>query len=409
VIKLKKISGNPYVNKKEGNTLIDTILVNDILRNSTTPLMIFLENRIRDNINSFCRVFKSVFKNFQCFYSFKANFLPEICKIIQSEGIGAELIGLPELNLALKLQFPPKKIIVGGPYLPHDLIEKCIKENIKEIIVYNLNDLIQINSIAKNYHKIQNICIRINSQKFGSKLGIVLDKSKLIKLTNLVKECENIRLTTILSHYSTQMNNFGQFKKNIESLIENIKILSDAGINVENINLGGGFPEAVIMPETQLREIANNIYSVLSNSEFNFKNIYFEPGRYFIGDAGIFLAKIIKVSEDRWIFLDIGNHICPKFARCSLRFYNASKINEPHKFKTSIAGIVPTDQDVLAKNYFFTKDLKENDIVMVTNVGAYTLTFSNRFPYTLPKIILVKNRTITEIFDPLRNYDFSLI
>ena len=405
---MKKISGNPYLNKKEGKVLIDTILLDDILRNSTTPLMIFLENRVRNNINAFSRVFKSVFKNFQCFYSFKANFLPEICKIIQSEGIGAELIGLPELNLALKLQFPPNKIIVGGPYLPHDLIEKCVQENIKEIIVYNLNDLIQINSIAKNNHKIQNICIRINSQKYGSKLGIVLDKSKLTKLTNLINECENIKLTTILSHYSTQMNNFGQFKKNVESLIENIKILSDAGINVENINLGGGFPEAVIMPEAQLREIANNINSTLSKSELNLKNIYFEPGRYFIGDAGIFIAKVIKVSEDRWIFLDIGNHICPKFAKCSLRFYNASKINEPHKFKTSIAGIVPTDQDVLAKNYFFTNDLKENDIVMVTNVGAYTLTFSNRFPYTLPKIILVKNRTISEIFDPLRNYDFSL-
>lgn len=405
---MKKISGNPYLNKKEGKVLIDTILLNDILRNSTTPLMIFLENRVRNNINTFSRVFKSVFKNFQCFYSFKANFLPEMCKIIQSEGIGAELIGLPELNLALKLQFPPNKIIVGGPYLPHDLIEKCIQENVKEIIVYNLNDLIQINSIAKKHHKIQNICIRINSQKYGSNLGIVFDKSKLTKLTNLVRECENIKLTTILSHYSTQMNNFGQFKKNVESLIENIKILSVAGINVENINLGGGFPEAVIMSEAQLREIANSINSTLSNSEFNFKNIYFEPGRYFIGDAGIFIAKIIKVSEDRWIFLDIGNHICPKFAKCSLRFYNASKINEPHKFKTSIAGIVPTDQDVLAKNYFFTKDLKENDIVMVTNVGAYTLTFSNRFPYTLPKIILVKNRTISEIFDPLRNYDFSL-
>ncbi len=405
---MKKISGNNYLNKKEGNVLIDTILLDDILRKSTTPLMIFLENRVRNNVNTFSRVFKSVFKNVQCFYSFKANFLPEICKIIQSEGVGAELIGLPELNLALKLQFPPNKIIVGGPYLPQNLIEKCIQENIKEIIVYNLNDLIQINSIAKKHHKIQNICIRINSQKYGSKLGIVLDQSKLTKLTNLLKECENIKLTTILSHYSTQMNNFGQFKKNIESLIENIKILSDAGINVENINLGGGFPEAVIMPETQLREIANNIKSTLSNSEFNFKNIYFEPGRYFIGDAGIFLAKIIKVSEDRWIFLDIGNHICPKFAKCSLRFYNASKISEPHKFKTSIAGIVPTDQDVLAKNYFFTKNLEENDIVMVTNVGAYTLTFSNRFPYTLPKIILVNNKTISEIFDPSRNFDFSL-
>jgi len=135
---MKKISGNPYLNKKEENVLIDSVLLNDILRNSTTPLMIFLENRVRDNINTFCRVFKSVFKNFQCFYSFKANFLPEICKIIQSEGVGAELIGLPELNLALKLHYPPNKIIVGGPYLPHDLIEKCIQENVKEIIVYNI-------------------------------------------------------------------------------------------------------------------------------------------------------------------------------------------------------------------------------------------------------------------------------
>jgi len=408
VDKLKKISGNPYLNKKEGSLLIDNILLNEILKTYTTPLMIFLENRVRNNINTFRKVFKTVFNNFQCFYSFKANFLPEICNIVQSEGLGAELIGLPELKLALKLQFPPNKIIVGGPYLPKELIKKCVQENIKEIVVYNMNDLIRIDSIAKKSQKIQDICLRINTQKFGSKLGILLNQSNVLKLKKIINECKNLKVTTLLSHYATQMNNFELFKKNINILLDSTKIFSDAGIKIENINLGGGFPEAVIMPENQLKDVATKIKAILNNFEISFKNIYFEPGRYFIGDAGSLVAKIIKVTDDRWIFLNIGNHICPKFAKSSLRFYNATRIEEPHKFKTSIAGIVPTDQDVLAKDYFFTSDIKEGDIVIVTNVGAYTLTFSNRFPYLLPNIILVKDNTVTNIFNPLLNCDFSI-
>jgi len=408
VDKLKKISGNPYLNKKEGVLLIDNILLNEILKTYTTPLMIFLENRVRNNINTFRKVFKSEFNNFQCFYSFKANFLPEICTIVQSEGLGAELIGLPELKLALKLQFPPNKIIVGGPYLPKELIKKCVQENIKEIVVYNMNDLIHINSFAKKSQKIQDICLRINTQKFGSKLGILLNQSNVLKLKKIIYECKNLKVTTLLSHYATQMNNFELFKKNINILLDSTKILSDAGIKIENLNLGGGFPEAVIMPENQLRDVAAKIKSIISDHEINFNNIYFEPGRYLVGDAGLLVAKVIKVTDDRWIFLNIGNHICPKFAKSSLRFYNATRIGEPHKFKTSIAGIVPTDQDVLVKDYFFTSDLKEGDIVIVTNVGAYNLTFSNRFPYLLPNIILVKDKTVINIFDPLVNCDFSI-
>jgi len=408
VDKLKRISGNPYLNKKEGNLLIDNVLLNEILKTYTTPVIIFLENRVRNNINTFLKVFKSVFDNFQCFYSFKANFLPEICNIVQSEGLGAELIGLPELKLALKLNFPPDKIIVGGPYLPQELIEKCVQEKIKEIVVYNMNDLVRINSIAKNSQTVQDICLRINTQKYGSKLGILLNQSNVLKLKKIINECENLKITTLLSHYSTQMNNFELFKKNINILLDNIKILSDAGIKIENINLGGGFPEAVIMPENQLREVATKIKSLISNFEINLKSIYFEPGRYLVGDAGLLIAKIISITDDRWVFLNIGNHICPKFAKSSIRFYNATRIEEPHKFKTSIAGIMPTDQDVLAKDYFFTYDLKEGDIVVVTNVGAYNLTFSNRFPYLLPNIILVKNKTATNIFDPLLNCDFSI-
>lgn len=405
---MKKISGNPFLKKEGGKVLIDLIYLEDILNKFKTPLLIFLENRIRDNIKSFIDVISSEFNDFECYYSFKANFLPDICNIICSERIGANVVGLPELRLALKIGFPPNKILAGGPYLPKEMIRLSIKNQIKELIVYNLNDIKKINLVAQKFNTNQNICIRVNSQKYNSKLGINFDKKNLIFLERLITSCKNIKITTILSHYSTQMNNFEQFKKNITTIIEALKNFSRIGINVKNINIGGGFPEATIMPQNQLRKIVKNIRTIFEDFSINYEKIYFEPGRYFVGDAGLFIAKILKVSNDRNAFLNIGNHICPKFARCSLRFYNASKIHLSHNEPTTFLGIVPTDQDVLAKDYFFSEYLKEGDKVLVTNTGAYCLTFSNRFPYPLPKIFLIKDNQLKQIFDPDIEKDFSL-
>ncbi|MCK4379629.1 MAG: hypothetical protein KAW51_00715 [Candidatus Lokiarchaeota archaeon] len=405
---MKNISGNPFLQKESGKIFIEKVCLDEIFNRFKTPLLIFLENKIRTNIKTFDNVFRSEFENFQCFYSFKANFLPEICKIVLSEGIGAEVIGLPELKLALKLGFPTNKIIVGGPYLSKELIESSVKNKVREIIIYDLSDLKKINLIAKKFNYVQDVCLRVNSQKYKSRLGIQFDENKSSHIKEILNKYQNIKIKSILSHYSTQMNDFRQFKANINALAYNLKVLSKFGIRIDNINLGGGFPEATVMPKDQLRKIARKIKLELKQLEVNYKNICFEPGRYFIGDAGLFLSKIVKVSDNRWIFLNIGNHICPKFARCSLRFYNASQIDEPHKYKTSIAGIIPTDQDVLAKNYFFTENLTKGDLVLVTNTGAYCLTFSNRFPYLLPKILLVNDIGYTQIFDPKINGDFSL-
>ncbi|MFW9877031.1 MAG: hypothetical protein ACFFG0_28400, partial [Candidatus Thorarchaeota archaeon] len=293
-------------------------------------------------------------------------------------------------------------------YLPEALIELSIKNKVREIIIYNLKELKKINIIAQKFNHVQDICIRVNSQKYDSKLGIRFDANKIEQLEKSISKYENIKISSLLSHFTTQMNNIGQFEKNIKNLISNLKLLLKHDIIIENINLGGGFPEATVMVQNQLKKIADTIKISLEKYNLKCPRISFEPGRYFVGDSGLFLSKIVNVSEDRWIFIDIGNHICPKFARCSLRFYNATQIDEPHKYKTSIAGIVPTDQDVLAKDYFFTQNLREEDKILVTNTGAYCLTFSNRFPYSLPVIILIKGDKINKIFDPNFDKDFSL-
>lgn len=249
---MKKISGNPYLLRTNKKILIDSIPLNDLIEEYKTPLLIFLEERIRDNIKSFFNFFNEEFENFQCFYSLKANYLTEVCKIVCSEGIGAKAVGWPELKLALKLGFSPNKIIVGGPYLPDMLIESCIKNKIREIIIYSLNDLKKINKIAQKFNHVQNICIRVISEKYQSKLGIKFDDNRIKNLIEALSLYKNVKITSLLSHFGTQMNNIGQFEKNIKSLVSNLKILLEHNILIENINLGGGFPEATVMKRDQL-------------------------------------------------------------------------------------------------------------------------------------------------------------
>jgi diaminopimelate decarboxylase len=405
---MKKLAGNPYLKVKQEEIFIDSVPLDFLLRVYDTPLMIFIENRIKDNIKRFNGVFSEIFDNYQGFYSVKANFLPSINKVISKEKIGAELISLPELALALNAEYSPKNIIVGGPYLSNQLIKKCMNHSIKELVVYNLKDLKFIDKYAKKFNIYQDICLRINSMKYESKLGVRINSENSKKIKQILDQCSNIRISTILSHYGSQMNHPNQYLNNAKLLINALKTLKHDGIYINNINFGGGFPEATVMPEEQLQIIGKGIKKKLEKNRIEYENVYFEPGRYIVGDAALFIAKIIKKTKDRWIILNIGNHICPKFARCSLRFYNASQIEKAHKYKTSIAGIIPTDQDVLAKDYFFTNQIHIEDHVLITNVGAYCLTFSNRFPYRLPKILLIKDDKYKEIFNQKEDIDFSI-
>ncbi len=405
---MKKISGNPYLKVDKKKIFVDFVDLDKLLNLYPTPFMIFIENRIRDNIRTFNRVFNDIFENFEGYYSIKANFLPSICNIIQEEKVGAEIISLPELELCLTMGFKPNQIIIGGPYLPNNLIKTSIHNSLKEIIVYDLKDIERIDLIAKDFDIIQNICLRINSNKYDSKLGIEITYESANHLKKILEKCQNVRISTILSHYGSQMNNINQYLFNLKIILKSLNILKENGINIKNINLGGGFPEATVMPEHQLKLIARELKKEIDINQLEYEKIIFEPGRYFVGDAGVFIAEIIKTTEKRWIFLNLGNHICPKFARCSLRFYNISQIDSPHKYKTSIAGIIPSEQDVLAKGYFLTEKIKEGNHILINNVGAYCLTFSSRFPYLLPHILLVKNDEFEEIFNPKENRDFSL-
>jgi diaminopimelate decarboxylase len=209
--------------------------------------------------------------------------------------------------------------------------------------------------------------------------------------------CTNIRFVGILNHYGSQMNSVEGYRKNGQFLVGIANsLLEKCGIKISVFNIGGGFPESFVIPKNHFMDYLQEMKQIFSETGWGECSVYYEPGRYIVGGAGFLLASIVKKNEEfRTYFLDVGINIIPQFARSSLRFHNVDKICEEAQEKYDIMGIVPSDQDILAKNYNFQNTSEVGDKVIISGVGAYTITFSTRFPYQFPTILFCENDEIS--------------
>lgn len=116
--------------------------------------------QFEENFIELKNAFVKQYPKFNIAYSYKTNYIPKLCKIVDKLGGYAEVVSDMEMELALKIGVSPNKIIWNGPYKN--------KEKLCELLLMggniNLDSKYEINiikDIAKRYsNKILNIGLR---------------------------------------------------------------------------------------------------------------------------------------------------------------------------------------------------------------------------------------------------------
>ena len=106
------LTGTMKINNA-GHLEIGGIDVLDLVREQGTPLWVIDEEGFRDN----CRRFKDSFNKYGdalVLYASKALCSLSICRIIEEEGLGLDVVSGGELYTALQAGFPPEKIFFHG-------------------------------------------------------------------------------------------------------------------------------------------------------------------------------------------------------------------------------------------------------------------------------------------------------
>jgi len=137
---------------------IENTILQNIAKKYGTPAYCYSYKQLRENINDFKKNFKSI-SPLICF-AIKSNTNLNLIKEIKKFGLGADVVSMGELMLALKAGISPKKIVFSGVGKTSKEINFAIDKNILLINSESKSEIIEIDKIAKIKKKKVNIGIR---------------------------------------------------------------------------------------------------------------------------------------------------------------------------------------------------------------------------------------------------------
>ena len=187
-----------YINKK---LTIEKVSVQNIAKKYSTPTYCYSYNQLKENINNFKKSFKS-FSPLICF-AIKSNTNVNLIREIKKFGLGADVVSMGELMIALKAGINPKKIVFSGVGKTSQEISYAIDKNILLINAESKSEIKEIDRIAKLKKKQIQIGIRLNPNTDAKTLTQISTGKKENKFGvnnktffELVSYCKNSKILT---------------------------------------------------------------------------------------------------------------------------------------------------------------------------------------------------------------------
>ena len=373
-----------YINKKLS---IEKVAVENIAKKYKTPTYCYSYRQLKENIKNFKKNFKS-FSPLICF-SVKSNTNVNLIKEISKLGLGADVVSMGELMIAIKAGIKPKKIVFSGVGKTSNEIDYAIDKNILLINAESESEIKEIERIAKSKKKKVHVGIRLNPNtdaktlkqistgKKENKFGV--NEKTFCELVKYCKDSKNIILKCLSVHIGSQILDHRPYEKMLRILG---KIINKVNHKFEFIDLGGGMGISYDNNDKKLNYKRYNI-AIKKFLKNNKSKIIFEPGRSIIGDTGTLVSKVIYIKKSGRKNFVIINAAMNDFMRPAL--YGAShkmlpsvKKNTNSKKTYEVVGPIceSTDKFTTLKNF---QELEENDFIVICDVGAYGMSLSSNY------------------------------
>ena len=156
-----RLHGTMCINSK-GHLEIGGCSTVDLARKFGTPLYIMDEEHIREICRDYYNSFTRKYKNALVIYASKAFLTLAMCKIIEEEGLGLDVVSGGEIYTALKADFPMEKIYFHGNNKSIEELELALSNKIGRIVVDSFYELDLLDEIAKEKNIKQKILIRVS-------------------------------------------------------------------------------------------------------------------------------------------------------------------------------------------------------------------------------------------------------
>ena len=388
-------------------THLDGVSVKSLIKQYGSPLFVFSERQMRENIRNAKRTFETRYPKVQFAWSYKTNYLNAICNVFHQEGSWAEVVSRFEYDKALSNGVPGDKILFNGPDKTDDDLRLAIKNN-SPIHIDHLDELYRLTEIATELNVKPRVAIRVNMDTgiypMWDRFGFNYETGQAWDAINKILASGKLDLVGLHTHIGTYMltpSAYGVAANKMADLALGIKKKFEA--TIQYIDMGGGFASQNTLKGRYLKgsdvvpainEYAEVICTALLNAGFKnneLPTLYLETGRALIDNAGFLLGTVIankRLSDGRKAtILDFGVNIL------FTAFWYDHKISPAQEFgmhteDTVLYGPLCMNIDVIRENISL-PPLNAGDQVVVHHTGAYTITQSMQFISMRPAVVMI--------------------
>jgi len=321
----------------------------------------------------------------QVFYAIKANSHPEVLQVVYDGGMNFEVVSPGEIRLLLDL-FPDidrQRILFTPNFAPREEYEFGLEQGVW-VTLDNLHPLREWGESfagkevflrldpgqGRGHHE------HVKTAGVHSKFGIPL--FEVDEAAALVKAC-GAKVVGLHAHTGSgilQADNWEDVAASLIAVVEHFP-------TVRILDLGGGLGIPETPGQQALDMAALDASLATARAQLEGFELWLEPGRYVIAEAGVLLATVTQIKgkgDVQYVGITTGMNslIRPALYGAYHEIANLSRVGEAATEIVNVVGPICETGDRLGSDRLL-PPTREGDVLAIANAGAYGYVMSSRY------------------------------
>lgn len=370
--------------------------------------------QFRMNFAELKTAFNNIYPNWNIAYSYKTNYTPKLCKIVNELGGYAEVVSEMELEIAKRVGCKMDRVIWNGPIKNVPIMEQFLLDG-GTINIDSIEELEQVKDIHNRHaDKLIHVGIRCNydvNDGVVSRFGFDIDGVEFMEAVKFATTTKNVKFINFQCHFAKRQIAYWPARaKGMVDLIDRL------GVIPERIDIGGGlfgkmadslraqFSCEIPDYEAYAKAAAQVFADYFADKDVK-PELLIEPGSAVVGDCMKFIGtvKTIKNVRGKWIATVLGSQKNISMTGINPPMEVIAMGGEQKEYKDlDFVGFTCIEGDVLYHNY--TGKLAHQDAIVISNCGSYSLVMKP--PFILPNFpVLDISEGKTEVIKRAENFD----
>lgn len=370
--------------------------------------------QFRKNFQELKEAFNKIYPHANIAYSYKTNYTPKLCKIVNELGGYAEVVSEMELEIAKRIGCKPDRIIWNGPIKNVPIMEQFLVEG-GTVNIDCQEELAQVKDICEHHQdNLLHVGIRCNydvNDGVVSRFGFDIDGEDFLEAVKFATTTKNVKLNNFQCHFAKRQ--IAYWPARAKGMVE---LIDRLGIIPERIDIGGGLFGKMadslraqfsceIPDYTAYAEAAARLFADYFADKDVKPELLIEPGSAVVGDCMKFVGtvKTIKNVRGKWIASVLGSQKNISMTGINPPMEVIAMGEEQKEYKDlDFVGFTCIEGDVLYHNY--NGKLAHQDVIVISNCGSYSLVMKP--PFILPNFpVLDISEGKAEVIKRAENFD----